>query len=161
MACRRCNKHGHNARRCPVHMAVRKAPTGRPRKTPEQLAEDLEATYPGIVQLMGSASPAVVAQTYGISRQRVSVLRSRIQPKETKMTLYLMIPTAQGFTPMRCATIRQQNKCAAYLKKNGIVSRPVYRGSLDEPTAGTLIGHLYADGAPEPVSPVSGLVTEE
>lgn len=161
MACRRCDKHGHNARRCPVHMAVRKAPMGRPTKPPEQLAEDIEATYPGIVQLMGSASPSVVAQTYGISRQRVSVLRSRIQPKETKMTLYLMIPTAQGFTPMRCATIRQQNKCVAYLKSEGITSHPVYRGSLDEPTAGTVIGRLYAEGIPENVSPVSGLVTDE
>ena len=70
--CGSCGEYGHNARTCGTQGNV------------AMYALHIESTYPGLVSMLGSVSDAIVGDRYGMTRQRVHQIRTRLNIPSSK-----------------------------------------------------------------------------
>lgn len=78
--CRNCGEKGHNSATC-ENPTVPKPPKGKrgmPKKSIEQYRADIEAKYPGMLEMLGDATDRVIGKEYGLSRQRIHQIRKRL-----------------------------------------------------------------------------------
>lgn len=78
--CRNCGEKGHNAATC-ENPTVPKPPKGKrgmPKKSVEQYRADMEAKYPGMLEMLGDSADQVVADEYDLSRQRIQQIRKKL-----------------------------------------------------------------------------------
>lgn len=82
-ACSNCGQHGHNVATCRNEPTPREErPASPPPPTPEEVrerfAQNVDIRYPGMLPRLGQDTDLEVALGYGISRQRVHQIRSRL-----------------------------------------------------------------------------------
>ena len=78
--CRNCGEPGHNVATC-ENPTVQKPPKGKqgmPKKSVGQYRADIEAKYPGMLEMLGDSTDQVVADEYDLSRQRIHQIRKRL-----------------------------------------------------------------------------------
>lgn len=72
---------------------------------------------------------------------------------------YILIHTKDGVAALPCATEPELENCLRFMRGRWTLSEPIYWGSLENPSAGEVVGRLYVDGYPrfchpgQPLSP--------
>ena len=77
--CRNCGEPGHNAATCENQTVPKQTgKRGAPKKSVEQYGADMEAKYPGMLEMLGDSTDQVVADEYDLSRQRIHQIRKHL-----------------------------------------------------------------------------------